>query len=158
VGIAHLTILLVQLNSFLISHRGRGAEEEVKEKSNIYVIQEYQQMSNIKTLCPYCGVGCGLEVSLSEDNSISKVRGDKSHPSNQGMVCVKGATIAEALDKDRLLYPMMRGSLNEEFRRVSWEEALDRIVSRIQSVRLTQGADAICMYGSGQLQTEDYYI
>jgi ferredoxin-nitrate reductase len=112
----------------------------------------------IKTLCPYCGVGCGLEVSLSEDNSISKVRGDKSHPSNQGMVCVKGATIAEALDKDRLLYPMMRDSLNEEFRRVSWDKALDRIVNRIQSVRLTQGADAICMYGSGQLQTEDYYI
>ncbi|MCU0534409.1 MAG: nitrate reductase [Hydrococcus sp. Prado102] len=114
--------------------------------------------NSIKTLCPYCGVGCGLEVSLSEDNSISKVRGDKSHPSNQGMVCVKGATIAEALDKDRLLYPMMRESLNEEFRRVSWDEALERIVNRIQSVRLTQGADAICMYGSGQLQTEDYYI
>jgi ferredoxin-nitrate reductase len=46
------------------------------------------------------------------------------------MVCVKGATIAEALDKDRLLYPMMRDSLNEEFRRVSWDEALDRIVNR----------------------------
>jgi ferredoxin-nitrate reductase len=114
--------------------------------------------NSIKTLCPYCGVGCGLEVSLSEDNSISKVRGNKSHPSNQGMVCVKGATIAEALDKDRLLYPMMRDSLNEEFRRVSWDEALDRIVNRIQTIRVTQGADAICMYGSGQLQTEDYYI
>lgn len=114
--------------------------------------------NSIKTLCPYCGVGCGLEVLLSQDNPMPKVRGDKTHPSNQGMVCVKGATIAEALDKDRLLYPMMRDSLDREFRQVSWDEALDRIVNRIQTVRLTQGVDAICMYGSGQLQTEDYYI
>ncbi|MBD2308883.1 nitrate reductase [Chroococcidiopsis sp. FACHB-1243] len=122
-----------------------------------------------KTLCPYCGVGCGLEVSPpaaagkatnrdSQGNPVWKVRGDKAHPSSQGMVCVKGATIAEAIAKSRLRYPMVRDSLNEEFRQVSWEEALEKIVNRIQTVRLTQGADAICMYGSGQFQTEDYYI
>lgn len=122
-----------------------------------------------KTLCPYCGVGCGLEVSPpaelgkptnrdAKGNPIWKVRGDRSHPSSQGMVCVKGATIAEAIDKSRLLYPMMRNSLDEEFRRVTWDEALDAIVNRIQSVRLTSGSDAICMYGSGQFQTEDYYV
>jgi len=122
-----------------------------------------------KTLCPYCGVGCGLEVSPpaaagkatnrdSQGNPIWKVRGDKAHPSSQGMVCVKGATIAESIAKSRLRYPMVRDSLNEEFRQVSWEEALETIVNRIQTVRLTQGADAICMYGSGQFQTEDYYI
>lgn len=122
-----------------------------------------------KTLCPYCGVGCGLEVSPpaelgkptnrdAKGNPIWKVRGDRSHPSSQGMVCVKGATIAEAIDKSRLLYPMMRNSLDEEFRRVSWDEALNAIVNRIQTVRLTSGSDAICMYGSGQFQTEDYYV
>ena len=122
-----------------------------------------------KTLCPYCGVGCGLEVSPpaqsgretnrdSQGNPIWKARGDRSHPSSQGMVCVKGATITESLGKDRLRYPMMRDALNEPFRRVTWEEALERVVNRIQTVRFTQGADAICMYGSGQFQTEDYYI
>ncbi len=127
-------------------------------------------MSNLtKTLCPYCGVGCGLEVSPpasagkptnrdEQGTPIWKVKGDRSHPSSQGMVCVKGATVAEAINKSRLLYPMMRDSLDEEFRRVSWEEALERVVERIQSVRSTQGADALCMYGSGQFQTEDYYI
>lgn len=122
-----------------------------------------------KTLCPYCGVGCGLEVSPpaqagkatnrdSQGNPIWKVRGDKAHPSSQGMVCVKGATIAESLGKNRLRYPMMRGSLDEEFRRVSWDEAMERIVNRIQTVRFTQGPEALCMYGSGQFQTEDYYV
>ena len=122
-----------------------------------------------KTLCPYCGVGCGLEVLPpalpgkathrdSEGNPIWRVRGDRDHPSSKGQVCVKGATIAESLDKARLKYPMMRDSLDEPFQRVSWDEALERIANQIQTVRLTQGPEAICMYGSGQFQTEDYYI
>jgi ferredoxin-nitrate reductase len=74
------------------------------------------------------------------------------------MVCVKGATVTEATHKNRLRYPMMRDSLNEPFQQVSWEEALNRIVSHLQKVLATTGPDAICMYGSGQLQTEDYYV
>jgi ferredoxin-nitrate reductase len=73
------------------------------------------------------------------------------------MVCVKGATISESLHKDRLSYPMVRASLTEPFRRASWDEAYRLIVDRIQTVLDTQGADGICMYGSGQFQTEDYY-
>jgi ferredoxin-nitrate reductase len=121
-----------------------------------------------KTLCPYCGVGCGLEVSPpaqpgkethrdSKGNPLWRVVGDRSHPSSQGMVCVKGATIAESLDKDRLKYPMVRDSLNEPFRRVSWDEALAKIVAHLQTVTATMGSDGVCMYGSGQFQTEDYY-
>lgn len=122
-----------------------------------------------KTLCPYCGVGCGLEVLPparpgkathrdSQGNPIWQVKGDRAHPSSQGMVCVKGATVSESLDKDRLKYPMMRDSLREPLQRVSWDEAFDRIVNRLQTVRFTQGPEAICMYGSGQFQTEDYYV
>lgn len=127
-------------------------------------------MTNLtRTLCPYCGVGCGLEVSPpaqagkptnrdGEGTPIWKVKGDRNHPSSQGMVCVKGATIAEAIDKNRLKYPMMRDSLDEEFRPCTWDEAYDRIVNHIQSVLKKSGSDALCMYGSGQFQTEDYYV
>ncbi|MDJ1174399.1 molybdopterin oxidoreductase family protein [Roseofilum capinflatum] len=122
-----------------------------------------------KTLCPYCGVGCGLEASPpavpgkatnrdKDGNPIWKVMGDKSHPSSLGKVCVKGATISESLDKNRLKTPMMRESLDEPFRKVTWDEALQRIVGKIKTTRLVQGPHAICMYGSGQFQTEDYYI
>ena len=117
----------------------------------------------VKTLCPYCGVGCGLEVVETTNQPTVKfpdrfkVRGDRTHPSSQGMVCVKGATIAESIQKDRLLHPMMRERLDDEFRQVSWDEALDAIVNRMQQVIATKGANALCMYGSGQFQTEDYY-
>jgi ferredoxin-nitrate reductase len=115
-----------------------------------------------QTLCPYCGVGCGLEVqphrkAKSPTDSSWLVRGDRAHPSSQGMVCVKGATVAEAIDKNRLLYPMVRDRLDQPFRRVSWEEALTRVSDRLRTVLAEQGPQAICMYGSGQLQTEDYY-
>jgi ferredoxin-nitrate reductase len=122
-----------------------------------------------KTLCPYCGVGCGLEAfppaaagrATNRDhqgNPIWKVIGDRSHPSSQGMICVKGATVSESVDKDRLKYPMMRESLSDSFQRVSWDQALDKIVQQIQTTLATYGPDGICMYGSGQFQTEDYYI
>lgn len=121
-----------------------------------------------KTQCPYCGVGCGLEVLPpampgkavnrdAEGNPIWQARGDRAHPSSKGMVCVKGATVGESLDKSRLLYPMVRDSLEEPFRPVTWEEAYDLIVSRIRGAIARKGPDSICMYGSGQFQTEDYY-
>jgi len=68
----------------------------------------------VRTLCPYCGVGCGLEVIGN------KIRGDRAHPSSLGMVCVKGATVLEAIDRDRLLYPLYRQNLADSFERISW--------------------------------------
>ncbi|KJH72760.1 molybdopterin oxidoreductase family protein [Aliterella atlantica] len=125
--------------------------------------------SSIKTQCPYCGVGCGLEVSPpaapgkavnrdSQGNPVWKVKGDRHHPSSQGMVCVKGATVAESIDRDRLRYPMLRESLDQPFRRASWDEALDLIANRLKTVCDESGANATCMYGSGQMQTEEYYV
>lgn len=125
-------------------------------------------METVKTVCPYCGVGCGLEAVApaqpgretqrdADGKPVWKIRGDRSHPSSHGMICVKGATILESIHQDRLLYPMLRESLDQPFRRVSWTEALSRIVDRMQAVLQTQGPDGICMYGSGQFVTEDYY-
>jgi ferredoxin-nitrate reductase len=116
--------------------------------------------NSTRTLCPYCGVGCGLEVlTQSAAESVTyKVRGDRNHPSSRGQICVKGGTVAEALDRDRLLYPMFREHLDQPFQRIGWDAALDQIVSQIQTVLAERGPDGLCMYGSGQLQTEDYYV
>ncbi|MEL7354563.1 MAG: nitrate reductase [Cyanobacteria bacterium J06560_5] len=122
-----------------------------------------------KTQCPYCGVGCGLEVypparkgrKITRDSGgrpIWQAVGDKSHPSSKGQVCIKGASVGESLNKDRLRVPMMRDTLDQPFREVSWEEAFSRITSEIQTSIRDRGPNAICMYGSGQFQTEDYYL
>jgi anaerobic selenocysteine-containing dehydrogenase len=49
----------------------------------------------VKTICPYCGVGCGLTVKV-RDGTITEVRGDKSNPSSLGGICPKGAQIRSA--------------------------------------------------------------
>jgi len=115
-------------------------------------------MTQNRTLCPYCGVGCGLTVAPGSGANPWRVTGDRAHPSSQGNVCVKGATIAEALDCDRLLYPQYRASLDQPFERISWDQALDLIVAQIRSILADHRPDQLCIYGSGQLQTEDYYV
>ncbi len=115
----------------------------------------------IKTVCPYCGVGCGLEAmpTAQRDGTPGwKIRGDRAHPSSQGMVCVKGATVLDAIHQNRLLQPLYRETLKQPFRPISWDEALDRVATCIQAAQHTFGKDAIAVYGSGQFQTEDYYV
>ncbi|MFS8877481.1 molybdopterin oxidoreductase family protein [Synechococcus sp. H55.8] len=107
-------------------------------------------MDNVRSLCPYCGVGCGLEILAGG----TRIRGDRSHPSSQGMVCVKGATLLETLDHNRATVPLYRSSLRDDFQPISWDQALDLIVERIRQSR----PERIAIYGSGQLHTEDYYV
>ena len=104
-----------------------------------------------KTTCPYCGVGCGIIVSQQEGQY--KVRGNPDHPSNFGRICSKGAALADTLDDEgRMLHPQVNGI------ETSWDNAIDVIVDRFQSIIDKHGADSIAMYVSGQLLTEDYYV
>ncbi|CAE6941701.1 Belongs to the prokaryotic molybdopterin-containing oxidoreductase family [Vibrio sp. B1FLJ16] len=100
-----------------------------------------------KTTCPYCGVGCGVEVNSKE------IVGDKCHPANAGSLCVKGVALAESLQMpSRLLYPKHLG------KEVNWQQAIDLIAGKIHQAKTAFGPDSIAMYVSGQLLTEDYYL
>ncbi|MGD8204496.1 molybdopterin-dependent oxidoreductase [Pantoea sp. FN0305] len=105
----------------------------------------------MKTTCPYCGVGCGVEVRA--DVQGWQVSGDLQHPANAGRLCVKGAALAETLiPAGRLLWPLVDG------RRVSWQSALDSVAERLQKIIQQHGPNAVAFYASGQLLTEDYYV
>lgn len=102
-----------------------------------------------KTTCPYCGVGCGVEMP----NDLSKVSGLKTHPSNFGKLCVKGSSLQETISiQGRLLNPKVNGKDTD------WDSALDTVADKIQQVIKDHGPDAVAFYGSGQLLTEDYYV
>jgi assimilatory nitrate reductase catalytic subunit len=108
------------------------------------------------TTCPYCGVGCGVEVSAkvsAEVNVVKPVEGLKTHPANFGRLCVKGSSLHETVSHtDRLLTPMLNR------KQTSWDSALNLIADKIQQVISTHGPEAVAFYGSGQLLTEDYYV
>jgi assimilatory nitrate reductase catalytic subunit len=106
----------------------------------------------IKTTCPYCGVGCGVEATLKDDRLIA-VSGDKSHPANLGKLCVKGTALNETMGHHgRLLAPQIDGQ------QVDWPTAIDTVASKLTAIRQQYGPNAIAFYLSGQLLTEDYYV
>ena len=106
----------------------------------------------VKTTCPYCGVGCGVIAKIDGDGSVS-VKGDQEHPANFGRLCSKGSALGETLDLDgRLLYPQINGA------RAKWDDALDLVASKFSEEIATHGPDSVAFYVSGQLLTEDYYI
>lgn len=106
----------------------------------------------VKTVCPYCGVGCGVLASPRPDGTCA-ISGDPEHPANFGRLCSKGSALGETLDLEgRLLYPEAGG------RRVSWDEALDLVAHRFAAAIEEHGPDSVAFYVSGQILTEDYYV
>lgn len=118
--------------------------------------------------CPYCGVGCGLELKPPADPAAAPgppepegpwtARGDRHHPSSLGQVCVKGATVGETLHHNRLTTPLWRERTDQPFTPISWERAFSLLVERIQATLATTGPQALAIYGSGQMLCEDYYV
>jgi assimilatory nitrate reductase catalytic subunit len=119
-------------------------------------------MSQTRSTCPYCGVGCGVIIQ-SEDGQITGVRGDPDHPANFGKLCSKGSTLhltaTPALTRQtRLLQPMQRMQRGQAPVAIGWDAALDRLASEFGRVVRDHGPDAVGFYISGQLLTEDYYV
>lgn len=109
-----------------------------------------------RVMCPYCGVGCLLDVK-AQQNQILELRGAADASSNQGLLCPKGALLGSVLDlSGRLLKPQMRqnGTLQDS----SWNTVLPEIAQKLHSIIEKYGADSVAMYGSGQLDTESWYL
>jgi assimilatory nitrate reductase catalytic subunit len=109
-------------------------------------------LTMLNTTCPYCGVGCGVSVTVNGPRKV-EIAGDKSHPANFGRLCSKGSALGETVGLEgRLLYPMIDGA------RVSWDHALAAVATGFSDVIREHGPDAVALYVSGQLLTEDYYV
>lgn len=103
----------------------------------------------IKSVCGYCGVGCGLEYDKET------LIGDIAYPTNQGKVCAKGVSELNTIQTaSRLLRPQMRESIYSDFKTASWESAIELVAQKLHDT----SKEKIGLYLSGQLLTEDYYI
>ncbi|MDX8454947.1 molybdopterin-dependent oxidoreductase [Mesorhizobium sp. VK9D] len=111
-----------------------------------------EEAREVRTTCPYCGVGCGVLAEVAADGTTT-VRGDSDHPANFGKLCSKGAALGETLGLEgRLLQPEIGG------RRAGWDEALDLVAEKFSRAIAEHGPDSVAFYVSGQLLTEDYYV
>ncbi|MCL6431430.1 MAG: formate dehydrogenase subunit alpha [Anaerolineae bacterium] len=106
----------------------------------------------VKTICPYCGVGCGIVVGV-RGNRIVSVEGDARNPVNRRHLCVKGRFGLDFVsDPGRLRTPLVRkdGALHP----ATWEEALDLVARRLEPYR----GDSFAMVASARATNEDNYV
>jgi len=123
----------------------------------------------VKTICPYCGVGCSMYLGV-RDNKIVSVRGDPEGPANKGSLCVKGRWGYDFVSHpERLTMPLVRlpgvtreashnGRVQEIFREATWEEALELAAGKLVGLKQAHGADSIAALSSAKCTNEDNYV
>src|SRR5688500_10026666 len=85
-------------------------------------------------ICPYCGVGCQVKVTV-KDNRITESIGAKDSLVNRGRLCPKGALLAPVLElPGRLLNPQVRQNRTDDFVNLNWNEALTHVSQRLRAI------------------------
>jgi anaerobic selenocysteine-containing dehydrogenase len=99
-----------------------------------------------KTFCQICRAECGM-IAHVEGGEVVRVDGDPEDPWSRGKLCVKGRNAPQLLyAKDRLLFPQLRTKRSGPLRRVSWEEAMDFIAGKMDTIKQRYGAEAMAFY------------
>ncbi|CAD6511624.1 bifunctional nitrate reductase/sulfite reductase flavoprotein subunit alpha [Paraburkholderia metrosideri] len=114
--------------------------------------------SSVKTVCPYCGVGCGMVLHV-EGGQVVKISGDKEHPSNFGRLCTKGQSAHVALRKSgRLEEAFVRHARDADPAPLPMAQAISTTASRLRGILDEHGPDALSFYVSGQMSIEAQYL
>jgi formate dehydrogenase alpha subunit len=123
----------------------------------------------VPTTCPYCGVGCNLELHIKDDY-LYKVTSPFEAVVNHGNLCVKGRFGYDFIyNKDRVTKPLIRRTAQapgartqafdrDQWREVSWDEALDYSAARLVEIYQRDGADAMAVYCCAKATNEDNYL
>ncbi len=116
-----------------------------------------EEKEPVKTICPYCGVGCGIQVQPGEEPGDMRFMPWGDAPVNDGKICIKGGAATQVVNhEDRLTDPLIKE--NGEFREASWEEAYGKIVSELERIREEYEPDAMGFYGSSKTMNEENYL
>ncbi|TDY26599.1 sulfite reductase (NADPH) alpha subunit [Paraburkholderia sp. BL6665CI2N2] len=114
--------------------------------------------TNVKTVCPYCGVGCGMVLHV-EDGQVVKISGDKEHPANFGRLCTKGQSAHVALRKSgRLEGAFVRHARGQDPAPLPMAQAISTTAARLRGLLDEHGPDALSFYVSGQMSIEAQYL
>ncbi len=129
-----------------------------------------QYAKETTTICPYCAVGCGIIVH-TRGGEVINTEGDPDHPINRGTLCSKGAALYQLRhNENRITEPLYRGKGEREWKKVSWDWALDRIARKVKDTRdatfmttndqgqTVNRTDGLASVGSAALDNEECYL
>ena len=122
------------------------------------VIQHGQAERSVVTTCGYCGVGCSFEAEL-QGSRVVRMTPYKDGKANHGHSCVKGRFAwGYATHKDRIKSPMIRASIQEPWREVSWEEAIGHAASEFKRIQAKYGRGAVGGITSSRCTNEETFL
>jgi formate dehydrogenase major subunit len=109
----------------------------------------------VNSICPFCGVGCGIGL-VATDNNIISVHPLNKHPISQGKLCAKGWNTAFGISRHgRLTHPLMK--IDGKFREVSWQQALSHIAKSLKKFISESGPQSVGVISSARATNEDNY-
>jgi predicted molibdopterin-dependent oxidoreductase YjgC len=114
----------------------------------------------VHTTCPYCGVGCQIDLFV-KDGLIYRANGRFDNNVNHGNLCVKGRFGYDFVHApDRLTRPLRRSNKADgaTFRPASWNVALDTIADRLRTIRDRHGPDSVAILTSAKCTNEENYL
>ncbi|PIE11081.1 MAG: formate dehydrogenase subunit alpha [Rhodobacterales bacterium] len=127
----------------------------LQEKS---VIELGTPDQSVITTCAYCGVGCSFKAEMQGDDLVRMVP-FKNGPANRGHSCVKGRfATGYANHPDRILNPMIRDSIDQPWREVSWKEALSFAARRLRGIQEQHGTRSIGVITSSRCTNEETFL
>ena len=110
----------------------------------------------VKSTCPYCGIGCGLEIGV-ESGKVVKVHGMKGHPINNGKICHLAETLPHVFDAPgRLTRHMIR--YDGRLVPVTLREAITHTATELRRIIESHGPNAVAFYGGAANLCEEYYL
>jgi formate dehydrogenase major subunit len=164
--VSRRNFLKVSLGSVLASGVGVTARPDEAHADPPKILYTKQTT----TICPYCGVGCGIVV-YSRDGKVVNVEGDPDHPINQGSLCPKGQSLAQIADSPyRLKKVLYRAPGSAKWEEKSWDWTMHRIADRVKETRdrtfkkknadglVVNRTEAIASLGGAALDNEECYV
>jgi len=110
----------------------------------------------VRTICPYCGTGCGVILRV-EGGIVVGTYPDKGHPVSRGTLCIKGWTAHEFIhNPDRLTTPLLRRG--DRFEEIPWEEAISLAAEKLAALAERYGGDAVGGLCSAKCTNEENYL
>ena len=110
----------------------------------------------VPSVCSYCGTGCGVLFEVINGQVIGTLP-LKSHPVNEGKLCIKGWNLHEHINSFmRLKAPLVKE--NGRFQKASWGEAVQTVAQRFNAIRRDHGPDSIGVLVSAKITNEENYL
>ncbi len=115
-----------------------------------------KDVTEVRSICPYCGVGCGIILNVA-DGKVIGVTPDWSSPASAGSLCVKGQFGTDFIHSaDRLTVPLIRR--NGVLEPATWDEAYSLIVSKFSQIKRESGPNAFALWSSARATSESNYL